>query len=107
MTSRRGGNRPPSLGDRSSGTFSGTADVVQFVGRCPVQLGSISDTPAEGDVGNLRKASRLRWRARFAVGEGRGRCRAGEVDHVNNGGHILIISVCYEPDVLVQSAITL
>jgi hypothetical protein len=61
------------------------------------------DTPAEGDVGNLCKASRLRWRARFAVGEDRGRCRAGEVDHVNNGGHILIISVCYEPDVLVQS----
>ena len=33
MTSRRGRNRPRSPGNRSSGTLSGTADVVGFVGR--------------------------------------------------------------------------
>ena len=85
MTSRRGGNRPPPLGDGSFGTLSGTADVVGFVVRPAREWFVVGeDTPAEGEVGNLCKASRLRWRARFAVGEDRGRWRAGELDHVNN-----------------------
>ena len=61
MISRRSRNRPPPLGDGSFGTLSGTADVVRFVGHPAREWFVVGeDTTAEGDVGNLCKASCLR-----------------------------------------------